>query len=101
MVDFSIASSKSLKPPSIREAAHLLGWRVWSTWNSKHSPPGEPDLRMIRPPPRVIFAEIKVGKDKLRRDQQDSIADLMMCPGVEVYVWRETDNFDAIVEVLR
>ena len=78
---------------TIREAAELQGWRVWVTWNSKNSPKGEPDLRMVRPP-RVIFAEIKVGKDKPTKDQQESMDELAECPGVEVYLWRETDDFD-------
>ena len=43
---------------TVRKAAEALGWRVMTTWSSKHSPKGEPDLRMIRPP-RVIFAELK------------------------------------------
>ena len=86
---------------TILETAQAYGWRVWFTWNSKHCPPGEPDLRMVRPP-RVIFAEIKVGKDKPTTAQQQALDDLALCPGVEVYLWCETDDFDAMVlEVLR
>ena len=40
-----------------------------------------------------FFAEIKVGEDTLSKDQREGMEAL--------YVWRETDNFDAIVEVLR
>ena len=38
--------------------AEWSGWTVHFTHNSKHSPPGELDLRMIRPP-RVAIAELK------------------------------------------
>ncbi len=35
---------------TVRELAEAYGWTVFCTWRSKHSPAGEPDLRMIRPP---------------------------------------------------
>jgi hypothetical protein len=78
--------------------AHLLGWTVFRTWSSRHSPAGEPDLRLIRPP-RVIFAELKREKGKATALQEEALDLLRQCPGVEVALWRPSD-WDNIVEVL-
>jgi hypothetical protein len=72
---------------AVREYAELHGWTVFSTWNSRHSPNGEPDLRMVRPP-RVIFAELKSAKGKLSAAQAHVIDLLRLCDGVETYIWR-------------
>ena len=84
---------------TVRKAAEAMGWRVLTTWNSKHSPRGEPDLRMIRPP-RVIFAELKSANGHISPDQEEVIYLLRDCPGVEVYVWWETDDWAKIQRIL-
>ena len=84
---------------NVREVAELFGWRVFTTWRSIHSPAGEPDLRLIRPP-RVVFAELKSARGKLTESQRSAIALLTECPGIEVYVWRPLD-WDNLVEILR
>ena len=35
---------------AVVDYAHTQGWTVWRTYDSRHSPAGEPDLRMVRPP---------------------------------------------------
>ena len=70
--------------------AKITGWKCFFTWNSKHSPADELDLRMVRPP-RVVFAELKREDGKLTDGQEDTVRLLSECPGVEVYVWRPSD----------
>ena len=82
----------------MRQLAELKGWIVLTTWNSMHSPAGEPDLRLVRPP-RVIFMELKSQKGKLSPAQEQVIALLKRCPGLEVYVFRPSD-FEQIIKVL-
>ena len=54
---------------AVRDYAQLRGWRVFCTWDSRHSPAGEPDLRMARPP-RVVFAELKTATGKVSDTQE-------------------------------
>jgi len=84
---------------TVVEYAQACHWLVFRTWNSLHSPAGEPDLRMVRPP-RVIFAELKREKGKVTKKQQEALELLEQCPGVETYVWRPSD-WDKIEEVLK
>ena len=86
---------------TVRKAAELNGWLVFATWNSKNSPKGMPDLTMARGSDgRVIFAELKrVGKDPTP-EQAHALEVLRQCPGVEVYVWRPSDDWEEIVKVL-
>ena len=75
---------------TVRELAELYGWTVFCTWQSKHSPAGEPDLRMFRPP-RVIFAELKTEKGRVSREQVETLQLLEECPPIEIYLWRPSD----------
>jgi hypothetical protein len=86
---------------AIVECATLLGWRVFHPWTSIHSAAGYPDLTLVRPP-RVILAELKSATGKLSPDQDDWLRDLMLCPGVEAYLWTpEAWLSGRIEEVLR
>jgi len=75
---------------SVRSLAELLGWRCYHTWQSVHSPAGFPDLVLVRSP-RIIFAELKVGKRQLTPAQREWLNLLRECPGVEAYLWRPED----------
>ena len=75
---------------SVRSLAELLGWACYHTWQSIHSPAGFPDLVMVRPP-RIIFAELKVGKRQPTPAQERWLNLLRECPGVEAYLWRPED----------
>ena len=92
---------------TVIDLARSLGWIVGFTHDSRKSEPGEPDLRMVRPP-RVIFAELKTVKGKLTKGRytksgrwlpgQDQWQDaLISCPGVEYYLWRP-DGLDGEIE---
>ena len=88
----------------------LHDWIVGYTHDSKHSEPGEPDLRMVHEIwRRVIFAECKDQDGQLtpgryvkraggyptpRRwmpGQDDWARALKACLGVEYYLWRPSD----------
>ena len=79
--------------------ARLQGWFVYHTYNSRRSTPGFPDLTLVRAP-RVIFAELKVGKGRLSMHQSVWRERLLACEGIEYYLWRP-DSWDEIEEVLK
>ena len=80
------------------DIARLLGYKCYWTWRSHHSPKGDLDLRLIKPP-RLIWAELKVPPDKLTSEQRECFDLLEQC-GQEVYVWTPAE-FDDIVAILR
>jgi hypothetical protein len=97
---------------AVAELAKSLGWRTWHDAATNHArrcprcgewtagarnPPGLPDLLLVRPP-RLVFAELKVGKGKPTEMQLAYLADLSKS-GAEVYLWRDTD-METIAEVL-
>ena len=84
---------------TVVEYARLMGWTVFRTWSSIHSPYGEPDLRMVRPP-RVVLVELKRDDGKVTPKQYEALELYRRCPGVETYLWRPSD-WDEIVEVMR
>ena len=91
---------------SIISAARDFGWLAYATYRSVRSEPGFPDLVLVRPP-RVIFAEIKTAKGRLRKGkwnkagtrwlpgQADWKAAFEQCRGVEYYLWRPADVDEA------
>lgn len=95
---YEMMTEKHLQENIIR-AAKLHGWRVWFTWKSFHSPKGEFDLRMVRPP-RYIVMEAKKEKGRLTPEQRESYQMLKQCPGIETYVVRPSD-FDSVLEILK
>ena len=101
---------------SVRDIANQFGWIVGFTYDSRHSEPGEPDLRMVHPiMKRVVFAELKTMKGKLSKGrwtkerrgnnkkwlhgQNEWGEALASCHGVEYYLWRPSD-MDEIVTTL-
>ena len=84
---------------AVREYARLMGWTDYHTWHSLHSPAGFPDLVLVRPP-RIVFAELKVGRNRPTPAQQEWLNLLKGCPAVEVYLWTPED-WNEIERVLR
>lgn len=84
---------------TVVEAARRLGWKVYFTWNSRHSPPGFPDLVILRAP-RCIMAELKTAKGRTTPAQDDWLDGFRAVPAIETFLWRPAD-FDDIVELLR
>lgn len=80
-------SEKEFQARVIAEAK-AQNWLVFFTQNSRRSPEGEPDLRLIRE--RVIWAELKTEKGKLTKKQLEALERLnRACE--ETYVWRPSD----------
>jgi hypothetical protein len=80
------------------DLATAYGFRHFHPLRMRGSDPGWPDLTLVRPP-RLIFAELKVGRNRLTPAQEEWIALLDGCYSVEAYIWRPED-FDEIVRVL-
>lgn len=68
------------------------GWLVYHTHDSRRSEPGFPDLVMTNQQ-RVIFAELKTERGKLRPEQEMWLSWLRIA-GQEVYIWRPSDLGD-------
>ena len=79
------------------DAARLLGWTVFWTYRSEHSPKGDLDLRMIRPP-RILWMELKAERGKLTKEQEATVELLQACKA-EVYVARPHE-MSLVLEVL-
>lgn len=80
------------------QAAELLGWRCYWTWNSLHSPKGWPDLVLIRRP-RIVFLELKAERTPVTDEQRDTIVELQAC-GLTAMIARPSD-WPEIERVLR
>lgn len=83
----------------VRKIATEYGWQVFVTYDSRKCPPGEPDLRLIRPP-RVVFIELKTMRGRLSDAQEAAGEMFKACPGVEYYLLRPSD-VDLVHEILR
>jgi len=82
----------------VMRVAKMLGWLCYHTFDSRRSASGFPDLVLVRE--RVLFRELKVGKNKLSPTQElwrDSIMDA----GGDWAEWRETDMDDIVADLSR
>ena len=82
----------------VMRVAKMLGWLCYHTYDSRRSASGFPDLVLVRE--RVLFRELKVGKNKLSQSQElwrDSIMDA----GGDWAEWRETDMDDIVADLSR
>lgn len=75
---------------AVRQLARALHWRTYHTRDSRRSDEGFLDLVMVRLP-RLIFAELKVGKGRPTAAQQGWLDALAGCPPVEVFCWYPKD----------
>lgn len=87
----------------VRRYARARGWAAYLTWDPRHAPSGEADLRMYRPP-RIVHAELKrnnwPGRQKSDpTDEQIAYADIVRACGIEHHFWRP-HMWNAICEVL-
>ena len=73
---------------AVQDAAHLLGWLTYHTYDSRHSAPGFPDLVLVRE--RVLFRELKTDKGRVTAAQQHWI-DRLSAAGADAGVWRPAD----------
>jgi len=96
---------------SVIERARFHGWHIYHplpavvgknqrTMTAQLGHSGFPDLVLLRPP-RLIFAELKVGRNHPTVNQREWIDGLERVPEVEMYVWRDRDWPDLIMATLR
>ncbi len=107
----------------VGDFAKLHGWMGYRTWNSVHSPAGFLDWVFVRPAgyiantpthredlpdgdvmtvfdapyPRLVIAELKCGRDKIRPSQQEWV-DALRAAFISVYIWRPTPEDWAEIE---
>ena len=93
-----LVQPESVLQTQVLALARLYGWRWYHTHDSRHSPPGFPDLVLVRGA-RVIFAELKTQRGRLTLDQRAWLEDLR-ATCAEVYVWRPAD-LPVIAAILR
>lgn len=108
-----VQSERQFQTAVVEYAEHLR-WLAYHTFDSRRSKPGFPDLVLLRPP-RLIIAELKTEKGRVKPDQRewlDGLAEIAtdaiylgpdgVCPirPVEVHVWRPSD-WPEIGQVLR
>lgn len=88
----------------VEDLLRAYGWTWHHAGDSRRSTAGLPDIVAVRARPgypgRVLFAELKATKGRLRDQQYIWLAELENCPQVESYVWRPAD-LDAIAEILK
>lgn len=80
------------------DLARLFGYFVYHTYDSRRSEAGYPDLTLLRGQ-RLIFAELKTEKGRIRPTQQVWL-DALKAAGQEAYLWRPS-MFETIVATLR
>ena len=84
----------------VKQLAKTFGWTVYSTFLSKWSIKGYPDLTMVHPGQRrVIFAELKRENGKTT-PAQDEWLQLLRDAGQEVFIWRPS-QFEEAARVLQ
>ena len=80
------------------DVANAGSWLVYHTYDSRRSQAGFPDLVMVKNG-RVIFAELKTQKGRIRKEQERWLDALALNSNIEVYLWRPSDS-DQIIETL-
>ena len=84
---------------AVIDMARLHQWLVYHTYDSRRSAPGFPDLTLVRDG-KLIFAELKVGKNNPTERQRRWLSELRRCLPNNVYLWRPCDWVE-IEEALR
>jgi len=84
-----VPAPESVFQRQVISLARLLGWAVFFTLRSKGSPPGWPDLVLIKPP-HILFRELKSDSGRLNTYQLNTLAMLAQCD-MDAAVWRPRD----------
>ena len=75
----------------VLHVANTYGWLAYHTYDSTGSVPGFPDLVMLKPTRRIIFAELKMPHGTFTEHQIHWKVALEQHPDVDYYVWQPTD----------
>lgn len=76
---------------TVETMARWCGWRVYHTYDSRRSNAGFPDLVLVHPDGRLIFAELKTDTGKITKAQQGWLEALETAVKPSVAVWRPRD----------
>ncbi|TMR92401.1 VRR-NUC domain-containing protein [Nonomuraea basaltis] len=96
-----------LRDHHIVPLAKILGYLVYWTWNSKHSPAGFPDVFLLHPVTgTVIIRELKMvggGKKHQPTEAQQAWLDAFGVAGLDAAVWTPADMISGRIreELLR
>lgn len=93
------AISEAAWQSRVLDLARLCAWRAFHDHDSRRNAAGLPDLLLVRAD-RLVAAELKAERGRLRRPQQEWLAALDRVPGIEAYVWRPSD-WATVMAVLR
>lgn len=80
------------------DLARWLGWECWHDNDSRRNDAGWPDLVLVRDE-RMIVAELKAERGRLRAEQAYWMRLLLRVKGVEYRLWRPRD-WETIVRTL-
>jgi hypothetical protein len=80
------------------DLAERHGWECFHVYDSRRSAAGFPDLVLVRYG-LLLFAELKVKKNKTTAAQERWLELLAAVPGVRVRRWRETDWMTIVAEL--
>ncbi len=83
----------------VRQLATIFGWRVYHTFDSRHSDKGFPDLVCVRRN-RVVFMELKTEDGKVKPEQQQWRQLLGAVGGNVEYILARPSMWNELVEVL-
>lgn len=84
---------------TIETLARWCGWRVYHTYDSRRSNAGFPDLVLVHPDGRLIFAELKTETGKVTKAQEAWLHDLESADKPTAVVWRPS-SIDAAKKAL-
>lgn len=88
----------TLRDSHIKPRAKALGWLIYWTWNSKHSPKGFPDIYLLHPVTgAVLVRELKMVGKKPTVEQQRWL-DGFTRAGVDAGVWTPADLFSGEID---
>jgi hypothetical protein len=77
----------------VKRLARSGGWAIYYTPYSLGATPGWPDLALVKPP-RVVLAELKTRRGRVRAGQEDTAYLLERCERVEYHLWRPENEGD-------
>lgn len=81
----------------VEALARALGWHVHHETDSRRSPAGLPDVVAYHhDQARVMFAELKTTRGRLRPEQRAWLAAVHHAGG-EAYLWRPADLLDGTI----
>lgn len=93
------AQSEAQFQLAVLNVAGFYHWRPYHTHDSRRSHKGFPDLVLVRDE-RLVFAELKSTKGRLRPEQREWLDALSIVAGVEVYLWR-VGQLEHVTHILR